>query len=172
MDSRLKTASLLAAGVIIPDQITKAVIQQKYALWETDPVIPGFFNMAHVLNKGAAFGFLNNPDSNWQVWFFVAVTVLAVGFISYLLATADPGDRFFIWGLGLVLGGALGNFIDRIRFGHVVDFLDFHVGGYHWPAFNVADIAITCGAFSVIVSMYMKNRREHKTETRRSGTGG
>lgn len=168
MDSRLKTAALLAAGVILPDQLTKAVIQRKYVLWDTDPVIPGFFNLAHVLNKGAAFGFLNNPDSNWQIWFFVAVTFFAVGFIYYLLSTADHGDRFFIWGLGLVLGGALGNLIDRIRIGFVVDFLDFYVGDYHWPAFNVADIAITCGAFCVIVSMYMKNRHERKTPARKA----
>jgi len=162
MDSRLKTAALLAAGIIIPDQITKAVIQQRYVLWDTDPVIPGFFNLVHVLNKGAAFGFLNQPDTNWQIWFFVAVTIFAVGFIYYLLTTADHGDKFFIWGLGLVLGGALGNLIDRIRFGFVVDFLDFYVGPYHWPAFNVADIAISCGAFYVIISMYMKNKREQK----------
>lgn len=162
MDSRLRTAAILAASIIVPDQVTKAVIQKKYALWETDPVIPGFFNLAHVLNKGAAFGFLNNPDSSWQIGFFIAVTVVAVGFIYYLLATADRGDRFFIWGLGLVLGGALGNFIDRIRLGFVVDFLDFYLGSYHWPAFNVADIAISCGAFAVIISMYSKNRREKR----------
>ena len=162
MDSRLKTAALLAAGIIIPDQVTKAVIQQKYVLWDTDPVIPGFFNLVHVLNKGAAFGFLNQPDTNWQIWFFVAVTIFAVGCIYYLLTTADHGDTFFISGLGLVLGGALGNLIDRIRFGFVVDFLDFYVGPYHWPAFNVADIAISCGAFCVIISMYMKNKREQK----------
>lgn len=167
MDARLKTAAILAASIIVPDQITKAVIQQKYPLWATDPVIPGFFNLAHVLNKGAAFGFLNNPDSNWQIWFFAAITVFAVGFIYYLLTTADKGDRFFIWGLGLVLGGALGNLIDRMRFGFVVDFLDFYVGDYHWPAFNVADIAITCGAFAIIVSMYMKNQREKRTAHKR-----
>lgn len=141
------------------------MIQQKYVLWDTDPVIPGFFNLVHVLNKGAAFGFLNQPDTNWQIWFFVAVTIFAVGFIYYLLTTADHGDRFFIWGLGLVLGGALGNLIDRVRFGFVVDFLDFHIGEYHWPAFNVADIAITCGAFSVIISMYMKNQSDKKSPT-------
>lgn len=167
MDARLKTAAILAASIIVPDQITKAVIQQKYPLWATDPVIPGFFNLAHVLNKGAAFGFLNNPDSNWQIWFFAAITVFAVGFIYYLLTTADKGDRFFIWGLGLVLGGALGNLIDRMRFGFVVDFLDFYVGDYHWPAFNVADIAITCGAFAIIVSMYMKNQREKRSAHKR-----
>jgi len=168
MDSRLKTAALLAASIIIPDQVTKAVIQQKYALWDTDPVIPGFFNLVHVLNKGAAFGFLNRPDTDWQIWFFVAVSLFAVGFIYSLLRTADRGDRFFIWGLGLVLGGALGNLIDRIRFGFVVDFLDFSIGKYHWPAFNVADIAITCGAFCVIISMYMKNRREQKSSGQRA----
>jgi signal peptidase II len=167
VDARLKTAAILAASIIVPDQITKAVIQQKYPLWATDPVIPGFFNLAHVLNKGAAFGFLNNPDSNWQIWFFAAITVFAVGFIYYLLTTADKGDRFFIWGLGLVLGGALGNLIDRMRFGFVVDFLDFYVGDYHWPAFNVADIAITCGAFAIIISMYMKNQREKRSAHKR-----
>lgn len=168
MDSRLKTAAILAASIIIPDQITKAVIQQKYVLWDTDPVIPGFFNLVHVLNKGAAFGFLNRQDTDWQIWFFMAVTIFAVGFIYYLLSTADHGDRFFIWGLGLVLGGALGNLIDRIRFGFVVDFLDFYIGQYHWPAFNIADIAITCGAFCVIISMYMKNRREQTASGQRA----
>lgn len=164
MDSRLKTAAILAACIIVPDQLTKAVVQAKYTLWATDPVIPGFFNLVHVLNKGAAFGFLNNPDSNWQIGFFVAVTILAVGFIYHLLITANKGDRFFIWGLGGILGGALGNLIDRLRFGHVVDFLDFYVGDYHWPAFNVADIAITCGAFAVLISMYQQNRRETRAK--------
>ena len=158
----------MAAAIIVPDQITKAVIQQRYDLWASDTVIPGFFNIVHVLNKGAAFGFLNRPDSNWQTWFFVAVTFAAVGFIYYLLTTADKGDRFFIWGLGLVLGGALGNLIDRLRTGLVVDFLDFYIGEYHWPAFNVADIAITCGAFAVLVSMYMQNRRERPARRRRT----
>ncbi|MBU1040177.1 MAG: lipoprotein signal peptidase [Proteobacteria bacterium] len=167
MDQRLRTALLLAAAIIVPDQITKAVIQQKYALWASDTVIPGFFNIVHVLNKGAAFGFLNQPDTSWQTWFFVGVTIVAVGFIYYLLTTADKGDRYFIWGLGLILGGALGNLIDRLRTGLVVDFLDFYLGQYHWPAFNVADIAISCGAFAVLVSMYMQNRRERPHATRR-----
>jgi signal peptidase II len=167
MDQRLKTAALVAAAIIVPDQITKAVIQQKYALWASDTVIPGFFNLVHVLNKGAAFGFLNQPDTSWQTGFFVAVTIAAVGFIYYLLSTADKGDRFFIWGLGLILGGALGNLIDRLRTGLVVDFLDFYVGPYHWPAFNVADIAISCGAFAVLVSMYMQNKRENPARNRR-----
>lgn len=167
MDQRLKTAAILAATIIVPDQITKAVIQQKYALWASEPVLPGFFNIVHVLNKGAAFGFLNRPDTDWQIWFFVAVTFAAVGFIYYLLTTADKGDRFFIWGLGLILGGALGNLIDRLRTGLVVDFLDFYIGEYHWPAFNVADIAITCGAFAVLISMYMQNYREKPARKRR-----
>lgn len=164
MDSRLKTAALLAASIIIPDQITKAVIQAKYALWDSSPVVPGVFNLVHVLNKGAAFGFLNNPDSSWQIAFFVVVTIAAVGFIYHLLTTAGKNDRFFIQGLGLILGGALGNLIDRLRFGHVVDFLDFYYGDYHWPAFNVADIAITCGAFAVLISMYQQSRREKRAD--------
>ncbi len=166
MDTRLRTAATLAACVIVPDQIVKAVIQRKYELWATDPIIPGAFNLVHVRNMGVAFGFLNNPDSTWQIWFFAMVTLFAVGFIYYLLTTADKGDRFFIWGLGLVLSGALGNLIDRMRFGFVVDFLDFYVGPHHWPAFNIADIAITCGAFLILISMYTKNRREKRADKR------
>ena len=167
MDQRLKTAAFLAAAIIIPDQITKSVVQQKFTLWSSQTVIPGFFNLVHVLNKGAAFGFLNRPDSDWQTAFFVAVTCAAVAFIYYLLTTADQGDRFLIWGLGLILGGALGNLVDRLRTGLVVDFLDFYVGQYHWPAFNVADIAITCGAFAVLISMYQQNRHGNPARRRR-----
>ena len=163
MDQRLKTAALLAAAIIVPDQITKAVIQQKYALWASDTVIPGFFNIVHVLNKGAAFGFLNRPDTNWQTWFFVGVTAAAVSFIYYLLTTASKGDRFFIWGLGLILGGALGNLIDRLRYGHVVDFLDFHALGWHWPAFNAADSAITLGAGLVILDSFLHDRGDGRS---------
>ena len=154
------TPLLVAVLVIVLDQASKEWVRGAFSLHDTIPVIPGFFNLAHVLNKGAAFGFLNNPDSSWQIWFFAAVTCVAVGFIYYLLKTADRGDRFFIWGLGLILGGALGNLIDRLRFGHVVDFLDFYWGTAHFPSFNLADSAITVGAACLILDELLRMRRE------------
>lgn len=106
----------------------------------------------HVLNKGAAFGFLNRPDITWQTYLFFATTAMAVVLILHLLRAALEEDTLLISGLGLILGGAIGNLIDRIRFGEVVDFLDFHYGDLHWPAFNVADIAITLGSVALLAA--------------------
>jgi signal peptidase II len=162
MKKRFRTALIWAAAVLVPDQITKALVLSNLALWESRPVIPGFFNIVHVVNRGAAFGFLNSTDTGWQTGFFIAVTLAAVGFIGYLLASSD-GEPFLVAGLGLVLGGALGNLADRVRFGSVVDFLDVFVGELHWPAFNVADSAISLGAAAVLVSLYRK--RSHASRS-------
>lgn len=157
MKKRFLKALLWAVAVLVPDLITKALVLSNLPLWASKPVIPGFFNITHVVNRGAAFGFLNDADITWQAGFFVAVTLAAVGFIGYLLTSAND-EPFLVTGLGLVLGGALGNLVDRIRFGYVVDFLDIFVGELHWPAFNVADSAITLGAAAVLVSLYRKKK--------------
>lgn len=153
-------AGSLAALVCLADQIAKLLVQQKLVLWSTVPVVPGFFNLVHSVNRGAAFGFLNDADSSWQIYFFIAVTVLAIMIVFSLLSKAGPGDKLLVSALGLVLGGALGNLVDRVRMGEVVDFLDFHVAGHHWPAFNMADIAITIGSLLLIVSLYTQSRRK------------
>ena len=106
--------------------------------------VTGFFNLVLVFNRGAAFSFLSDA-SGWQRPVFVAIAVVAAGLIAWLLAR-PPGEPLFCLGLSLILGGALGNLCDRVLLGHVVDFLDFHAGGHHFPAFNLADSAITCGA--------------------------
>lgn len=152
-DSRFRTALLLALGVTVLDQFTKWLVAGALPLWSVKPVIPGFFNLAHIVNRGAAFGFLNRTDSTWQVWFFVAASVVALGIILKLLAATGPGDRLLRTALGLILGGATGNLIDRVRVREVVDFLDFHLGSAHWPAFNVADIAITLGAVGLAFTL-------------------
>lgn len=153
-----KIAAPLAVAVVLLDQATKLWIQDHMVLFTTRPVIPGFFNIVHVLNRGAAFGFLNRSDIQWQTYFFFAATALAVTIIFHLLRMARDDDKLLITGLALILGGAVGNLIDRIKTGEVVDFLDFYWKGYHWPAFNVADIAIFLGSLGLLVAFYRFRR--------------
>jgi len=151
-------AGSIAAVVAVLDQATKLQVQQHLKLYTSTEVIPGFFNLVHTLNKGAAFGFLNRPDSNWQTYFFIAATAFAVMIVLNLLSKAEPGATLFICALGLILGGAVGNLVDRVRTGEVVDFLEFYVGSFVWPAFNVADIALTCGSLALIFSFYVRGK--------------
>ncbi len=139
----------LSALVLLVDQITKlAVVNNLRAYVDVIPVT-GFFNLVHVHNTGAAFSlFADQPG--WQRGFFVAVALIASGVILYLLRKT-AGRRMFSAALALILGGAIGNVYDRIAYGHVIDFLDVFVGGWHWPAFNVADSAITLGAAMLIL---------------------
>ncbi|MBN2140104.1 MAG: signal peptidase II [Desulfovibrionaceae bacterium] len=166
MNKNLLKALAVAALVAVPDQITKAAVQSQMPLWSSKTVVPGFFNLVHVVNKGAAFGLLNYADAKWQTGFFVIVTLAAAAFIVHTLVTASGGDNFLVAGLGLILGGAAGNLVDRVRFGHVVDFLELHYKGFAWPAFNVADIAISIGALAFLVSFYRQKR-----QTRESARG-
>jgi signal peptidase II len=132
----------LAALVLLLDQASKAWVLGSFRLMESQSVTP-FFNLVLVYNSGAAFSFLAGAGG-WQKWFFV---VLALGISAWLLSLLrrHAQERLLPAALALILGGAIGNVIDRLRFDAVVDFLDFHAAGYHWPAFNVADSAITVG---------------------------
>ncbi|MGH7407101.1 MAG: signal peptidase II, partial [Candidatus Methylomirabilales bacterium] len=129
----------LAAAVVILDQATKLLVQRAFRLGESLPVLPGFFNLTYVLNPGAAFGLLAGAAAAFRGPFFIAVSVLAIAVICYYHARYARGRPLPSVGLSLILGGAVGNLIDRLRVGMVIDFLDFYVGAYHWPAFNVAD---------------------------------
>lgn len=161
---RYKLAAILASAVLVLDLITKFAVKANIPLHSGFNVIPGFFNLVHVTNSGAAFGFLSGQTGAWQTWFFLGAAILAVGVIIYLLRTDATKSRLMSAGLGLILGGALGNFIDRLDDGLVVDFVDIYIGKYHWPAFNVADTGITIGAFAFILSFYQrKQRREKRT---------
>jgi signal peptidase II len=133
----------LACVILLLDQVTKYVVTAALRLGERIEVTP-FFNLVLVYNPGAAFSFLSDA-SGWQRWFFVALALAASVWIVYLLHR-HPAQKLFCLALSLVLAGAVGNVIDRLLFGAVIDFLDFHAFGWHWPAFNVADSAITCGA--------------------------
>jgi signal peptidase II len=133
---------LLAAGVVVADQATKALVLAHFNVGEGRVLAP-YFNLVLVYNKGAAFSFLSDAPG-WQTPLLVGFALVAIGVVAYLLVRS-PGRWILSAGLALILGGALGNVIDRLRFGQVVDFLDFHAGAWHWPAFNVADSAITVG---------------------------
>jgi signal peptidase II len=137
----------LSAVVVVLDQLTKYVVSATLSPREVIEVT-AFFNVVLAHNRGAAFSFLAGA-SGWQREFFIGVAVVASVWIVWLLRRY-PGQTLFCTALALVLGGAIGNVIDRIVLGAVVDFLDFHAWGYHWPAFNLADSAITCGAVLLI----------------------
>jgi len=137
----------LAALVVVIDQVTKIVVSRAIAYGNGIEVAP-FFNLVLVHNKGAAFSFLSSA-AGWQRELFIAIAVIACVWVVYLIRK-HPQQTLFCFALSLILGGALGNVIDRFALGAVIDFLDFHAAGYHWPAFNVADSAIACGAALLI----------------------
>lgn len=134
----------VAVAVLLLDQATKLIALAKLALHESVALAP-FLNLTLVYNKGAAFGFLSSA-SGWQNLFFIGVALVACAVILYLVRQLGDSDRLLAVALMLVLGGAIGNLLDRLLYGHVVDFIDIYYRGWHWPAFNVADSAITVGA--------------------------
>jgi signal peptidase II len=146
----------LAILILVVDQLTKVLILGAFEHGQATPMT-SFFNLVRVHNSGAAFSFLAGA-SGWQRWFFTAIGVAATVFIVYLLR-AHPGQRLFCFALACILGGAVGNVIDRLLHGYVVDFLDFHWGGWHFPAFNLADSAITLGAICLILDELLRVRR-------------
>jgi signal peptidase II len=155
-----KTALLpwlvLALILLIADQFTKVLILGYYQLGDST-LVTSFFNIVRVHNSGAAFSFLASA-SGWQRWFFTAVGVGAAVFIIYMLRS-HPGQKLFSFALACILGGAVGNVIDRLLYGYVVDFLDFHYAGTHFPAFNIADSAISIGAACLILDELLRVRR-------------
>ncbi|MBU2054556.1 MAG: signal peptidase II [Proteobacteria bacterium] len=153
----------IAAVVVVLDQLTKAWIISTLHVHDSFAVIGGFFNITHVRNPGAAFGFLAGAFPLFRSIFFLAVTAAAIALIIHYLRTTRIKSLPLVFSLALILAGAVGNLIDRVRFGEVVDFLDFHVGAHHWPAFNVADAAITTGAV-VMVAILLRRRKERPQE--------
>jgi len=149
-----------AAVVIALDQITKAAIAANFSLHESRSVIDGFFNLVYVMNPGAAFSFLADAPATFRSVFFCSITALAVVLIIYYLVKSKPESLLIVASLSLIFAGAVGNVIDRLRFGSVIDFLDFYAGAWHWPAFNVADSAISIGAALMIWEMIINRKQE------------
>ena len=158
MNKKYVPFGVTAALVLLLDQATKIYIDASMPLHESVPVIPGFFSITHVRNPGAAFGFLAGASPLFRNIFFVGVTVAAILLILQYVRTSRAEERLLNLSLSLILSGAVGNLIDRIRFGEVIDFLDVYVGSHHWPAFNVADSAISVGAVILFVELIRRGR--------------
>ena len=146
----------LSAAIVLADQATKWAVLAYFAHGERRE-ITGFLNLVLVTNKGAAFSMLADAPG-WQTPLLAAFALAAAGIVSTLIVR-NPAKRLLCFGLALILGGALGNLVDRLRFGHVVDFLDFHAAGWHWPAFNVADSGITVGAALLILDGFVHHEK-------------
>lgn len=146
----------LALIILIADQFTKVLILGYYRLGDST-YVTSFFNIVRAHNTGAAFSFLADA-AGWQRWFFTGIGVAAALFILWMLKS-HAGQKLFAFALACILGGAVGNVIDRLLHGYVVDFLDFHLGGRHFPAFNIADSAITIGAACLILDELLRVRR-------------
>jgi signal peptidase II len=156
-EGRLK-AYAAAAAVFALDRLTKLIVEHRIAEDAACRVIPGFFDIVRSVNRGVAFGIFNDSVVEWRTLALILVNVAAVIVIGVFLWRARHIGAPTLWGLALILGGASGNALDRIVSGRVTDFLDFYVGGYHWPAFNVADSAIVIGSGLLILDMLRTKR--------------
>jgi len=148
------------AVMVFLDFVTKAYISSTMSLHESIVVIGGFFNITYVRNPGAAFSFLADAPAVFRMVFFVTVTVFAILLVLYYIVKSKIEEPFVIFALSLIISGAVGNLIDRVRFGEVVDFIDVYIGPHHWPAFNVADSVISVGAVILILEMFRGTKRQ------------
>ena len=156
-----KILFIIVAVIVALDQWTKLYIKGNFVLYEMRPVIDGFFSITYVLNKGAAFGIMAKLNEAYRQGFFIIITAVAIVAVIYLMIKEKEMIVRLI-SYTLILAGAIGNFIDRIYLGQVVDFLHFYYKQYQWPAFNVADIAISCGIGLLFIDyMILKNRKEN-----------
>ena len=143
------------------DQASKYLIDSSMRLHDSIPIINGLFSITYVRNPGAAFGFLAGANPYFRAVFFICVTIAAVILIVYYLKANKLESVLLTTSLSLVMGGAVGNLIDRVRFGEVTDFLDVYLGTHHWPAFNVADSAISVGAVLLLIEMIRRKKQSH-----------
>lgn len=146
--------------ILVADQLTKLYIDRTMRLYDSIPVIEGLFNITYLRNRGAAFSFL--ADASWRLPFFILATVIAVIAILVAFKKLRDEQRFAAVSLTLILAGAVGNLIDRVRLGEVIDFLDVYWGRHHWPAFNVADSAICVGVALLALDMFREERQLKK----------
>lgn len=143
----------LALIILLLDQVSKWMVVTHIEAHQTLSVIPGFFSLVLVKNRGMAFGIFSQTRSGFYYYFLLSTTIGAIGVILFSFFWIKSSKKWLTVGLSLILGGAVGNFVDRLRLGYVIDFLDFFLKGYHWPAFNVADSAVTVGTFWLLFNI-------------------
>lgn len=153
------TAIGLGFAILVLDQWTKAWIERVLPIGGVREVIPGFFNLTHIRNDGVAFGLFASHDGAWKVWLLAALALAAISLVVGLLRSTPADQPASLAALGLVLGGAVGNLLDRVMSGAVTDFLDFYRGSYHWHNFNVADAAISVGVGLLLLDSLILSRR-------------
>jgi len=161
-DPRVKAFGL-AAAVFALDRFTKWLIETRVSVLDTLNVIPGFFDIIHSTNRGVAFSLFHDSTSPWRTTLLIAVALVALVVVCALILRSSGADRLSLYGLALIFGGALGNVFDRIVWGGVTDFLDFYVGGLHWPAFNVADSAVVIGSGLLLLDLLKPKREPART---------
>ena len=158
MKNKYAWLSAITATIIALDQLAKGLIVRHFKLHESVRVISGFFDLTYVRNPGAAFVFLSGASGVWRSVFFITVSVVALAVIIALIRQTH--DRLPLIALSLIGGGAVGNLIDRVRFGEVVDFIDWYFRTYHWPTFNIADSAISIGVGLLAIEMLLPKKQE------------
>jgi len=155
----------IVSVILILDQVTKYIIEKRVRLYEVITVIPGFFNITHVRNKGAAFSLFASAPASFRALFFITVSIIAIVVIAFLIK--KTAEFLQLLAFSLIAAGAAGNLIDRIRYGEVVDFVQWYVKSYYWPSFNVADSAITVGVVFLAYDMiFGEGARLQKTNPR------
>jgi signal peptidase II len=159
LKAHLKLFLPLATGVVVLDQLSKAAVSLTLKMYEVRPLIPGVLNLTRVHNTGAAFGLLAGQPSILRTILFLGVSLLAMGMVLWMVFRLPPDQQLEHVALSMIFGGALGNVIDRVRLGEVIDFIDVYYGSYHWPAFNVADSGITIGVMLVVCRLFFANER-------------
>lgn len=150
MSAKSKIVGGWLSVIIIADQLTKFIVDRTMPLHHSIPVIDNLFNLTYIRNTGAAFGIMAGSYEAIRLPLLIIFSLVAIGFIVVMLKRLPPGEKGLISALAFILGGAVGNLIDRIAYGEVIDFLDFHYSGYHWPAFNLADSFITVGVLIIV----------------------
>jgi signal peptidase II len=165
--NRWRLLGIVTAVVLVLDQATKLYVDANFELYESVPVIKGWFHLTYIRNQGAAFGILSSGA--WRVPFFITVALVALTAIIWYLRSLRDDQKLAAFALALIFSGALGNLIDRIRLGEVIDFLDVFWRHHHWPAFNVADSAICVGVGLLIWEMWLEERRMKREK---AGTNG
>ena len=156
-------AYAMAAAVFALDRLTKWLIATYVSALDTYRVIPGFFDIVHTQNRGVAFGLFNDSTSEWRTVVLIVISATALALVGALLWNSSRMDRLTVIGLGLILGGAAGNVFDRVAWGRVTDFLEFYIGQYHWPTFNVADSAIVVGSGLLLLDLLKPKREAART---------